>query len=169
MKVFFGGAIQGHAQRGERSNIYQLILKTISNLGHVTYSEHTLGKTLDEVLSLMENSIGPLPSKSDERVIYVRNKMIEGVEGEIDAAIFEISTPSLGTGIEFAHAYLRPRMGIREIPILGLYQEGFWPNNLSSMIRGINNETVPKFTLKTYTGDAGLVDTITNFLGSIGK
>jgi hypothetical protein len=45
-----------------------------------------------------------------ERRIYVRNKMIEGIESDIAAAVFKISTPSLGTGVEIAHTYLRPRM-----------------------------------------------------------
>jgi len=39
--------------------------------------------------------------------------MIEGVEGDIDTAVFEVSTPSLGTGIEISHVYLRPRMNLK--------------------------------------------------------
>ena len=41
-------------------------------------------------------------------------------------------------------------MGLTEIPILLLYQEGYWPNNLSSMIRGISNEEAPAVNLKEY-------------------
>jgi hypothetical protein len=32
--------------------------------------------------------------------------MIETIEGNITAAIFAVSTPSLGAGIEIAHSYL---------------------------------------------------------------
>ena len=38
----------------------------------------------------------------------------------IDAAVFEVSTPSLGTGIEIAHTYLRPRLGLPAIPMLAV-------------------------------------------------
>jgi hypothetical protein len=76
--------------------------------------------------------------------------MIEGIEGKIKAAIFEVSTPSLGTGIEIAHAYLRPRTGLSLIPVLALYEKDYWPNKLSTMIKGISKETVPHFTLKEY-------------------
>ena len=53
--------------------------------------------------------------------------MIELIEGDIDAAIFEVSTPSLNTGIEIAHAYLRPRLGLMAIPVFALYQKNYWP------------------------------------------
>jgi hypothetical protein len=76
--------------------------------------------------------------------------MIEFIEGDIDAAVFEVSTPSLGTGIEIAHAYLRPRLGLPEIPVIALYQKDYWPNNLSTMIRGITAHEVPNFVLKEY-------------------
>jgi hypothetical protein len=55
----------------------------------------------------------------------MRNKMIEAIEGEIKAAIFEVSTPSLGTGIEIAHAYLRLRLGLSRIPLLALYEKDY--------------------------------------------
>jgi hypothetical protein len=77
--------------------------------------------------------------------------MIEAIEGDILAAIFEVSTPSLGTGIEIAHAYLRPRLGLPLVPVLALYQKEYWPNNLSTMIRGISPKQVPHFSVKEYT------------------
>jgi hypothetical protein len=76
--------------------------------------------------------------------------MIEAIEGDIKATIFEVSTPSLGTGIEIAHAYLRPRIGLSLIPVLALYEKDYWPNKLSTMIKGISKETVPHFTLIEY-------------------
>ena len=73
-----------------------------------------------------------------------------GQSGDIDAAVFEVSVPSLGTGIEMAHAYLRPRLGLPEIPILALYEKDFWPNNLSSMVRGLSSGLYPNFVVKEY-------------------
>lgn len=167
MKIFFGAAIQGHQKTDERSHVYRLILKTITDLGHTAYAEHTRGETTEEILALMDEAIGPLSKNTEERVIQVRNKMIEGVEGDIDAAIFELSTPSLGTGIEFAHAYLRPRMGLKPIPILALYEKDYWPRNLSSMIRGITPERVKEVQLSVYGSETEAVRLVQGFLGDI--
>ena len=99
---------------------------------------------------MLEKTLGTLPPKGLERTVLIRNKMIEFIEGDIDAAVFEVSTPSLGTGIEIAHAYLRPRLGLPAIPVIALYQRDYWPNNLSTMIRGITRDEVSDFMLKVY-------------------
>ena len=149
-KVFYGAAIQGAKDRKERSKVHEFFIETIQNQGYKIYTEHTTGKTYEEAIQKLELAIGPLPKDEDQRKIYVRNKMIDAIEGDIKAAIFEVSTPSLGTGIELAHAYLRPRIGLSIIPILALYEKDYWPNKLSTMIKGISIETVPHFTLKEY-------------------
>ncbi|MGD9372852.1 MAG: hypothetical protein PVF14_15620, partial [Desulfobacterales bacterium] len=79
----------------------------------------------------------------------------------------EVSTPSLGTGIEIAHAYLRPRMGLSEIPVVALYQEDYWPNNLSTMIRGISADEAPNFVLKVYDDPANAGEFIPEILGNL--
>jgi hypothetical protein len=56
----------------------------------------------------------------------------------------------LGTGIEIAHAYLRPRMDLPGIPVVALYQNGYWPNDLSTMVKGITGDAVSNFRLKRY-------------------
>lgn len=150
MKVFFGAAIQGVINRGERADTYRRLLDAIKALGHSIVTEHSAAKDYASTLLALETTYGALPADDRERRIAVRNKMIEGVEGDIDAAVFEVSTPSLGTGIEIAHAYLRPRLGLEAIPILALYQKGFWPHHLSTMIRGISQEAVPHFHLQDY-------------------
>ena len=151
MKVFYGAAIQGSKNRKERSHVHEFIINSIKKQGFEVYTEHTTGRSYEEAIEKLEKSIGKLPKDDLNRRIYVRNKMIEGIESEIKAAIFEVSTPSLGTGVEIAHAYLRPRMGFKEIPILALYEKDYWPNKLSTMIRGISNEELPKFKLIEYT------------------
>ena len=104
-----------------------------------------------------------------ERTVLIRNKMIEFVEGDIDAAIFEVSTPSLGTGIEIAHAYLRPRLGLPTIPVVALYQKDYWPNNLSTMIRGITSNEAPHFMLKVYDDPANAQEFIPDLLKDLVK
>ena len=150
MKVFYGGSIQGAKNRGERSEVHQFLINCIKKNGYDVYTEHTTGENYDESIRKLEESIGKMPEDGDQRRKFVRNKMIEGAEGDISAAIFEVSIPSLGTGIEIAHAYLRPRMNLNTIPVLCLYQKDYWPNKLSTMIRGISKEEVPHFNLEEY-------------------
>jgi hypothetical protein len=150
MKIFFGAAIQGAHNREERAAVHRLIIDAIKSCGCEVISEHATGKDYEATAKLLEKTLGPLPSQGWERTVLIRKKMIEFIEGDIDAAIFEVSTPSLGTGIEIAHAYLRPRLGLPAIPVIALYQKDYWPNNLSTMIRGISADEAPHFRLKVY-------------------
>ena len=150
MKIFYGAAIQGAENREKRASIHRLIIDTIKENGYDVYTEHTTGKNYKEAIEKLEQSIGKMPKNDLDRRVYVRDKMIEGVESNIKAAVFEVSTPSLGTGVEIAHAYQRPRMGLKEIPILALYEKDYWPNKLSTMIRGISNVEFPNFNLIEY-------------------
>jgi hypothetical protein len=150
IKVFYGAAIQGSKNRKERSHVHEFIIETIKKQGFEVSTEHTTGRTYDEAIKKLEHAIGLLPKDELQRKIYVRNKMIEAIEGDITAAIFEVSTPSLGTGVEIAHAYLRPRLGLSLIPVLALYEKDYWPNKLSTMVKGISKENVPHFSLKEY-------------------
>ena len=150
MKIFYGAAIQGAKDRGERAAVNRYLIDLIRKEGYEVVGEHTTGTNREETAQFLERTIGPLPPPGIERTHYVRRKMIELVEGDIAGAVFEVSVPSLGTGIEIAHAYLRPRRGLPEIPILGLYQRDYWPNRLSSMVLGISEEELPNFQLKVY-------------------
>ena len=167
MKVFYGAAIQGAENRKKRANIHKTIIELIKKQGFDVYTEHTTGKTYNEAIEKLEQSIGNMPKDDLKRRIFVRNKMIEGIESDIKAAVFEVSTPSLGTGVEITHAYLRPRIGLKEIPILALYEKDYWPNKLSTMIRGISIEELPNFNLIEYASIDDLEKIIHNFFNKI--
>jgi len=167
MKVFYGAAIQGSKNRKERSHVHGFIINTIKKQGFEVYTEHTTGRSYKEAIEKLEQSIGKLPKDDLERRIYVRNKMIEGIESDIIAAVFEVSTPSLGTGIEIAHAYLRPSTGIKEIPILALYEKDYWPNKLSTMIRGISKKELPNFKIMEYKNTDDIENIVHNFFSKI--
>lgn len=166
-RIFFGAAIQGVAKRGERSPLYQSLIQTIKAQGFTVLTEHAGGESKEETARLLESSIGPLPPLGTDRLVYVRNKMIELVESDVAGAIFEVSVPSLGTGVEIAHAYLRPRLGLSMIPILALYQAGFWPNQLSTMVRGLTPATAPSFTLKEFQDGEAANGLVKEFLRSL--
>lgn len=169
MNVFFGAAIQGVQKRGERADIYRRLIDVIKVHGHHVLTEHTAAKDYPSTMISLEATFGALPKEDVARRIFVRDKMIECVEGDIGAAIFEVSTPSLGTGIEIAHAYLRPRMGLKAIPILSLYQTGYWPHHLSSMVRGISTEAAPGFELRDYASPEEAEAHLAAFLGAYGS
>lgn len=168
MKVFFGAAIQGAQNRAERAAVHGMIIDAIKSYGCEVISEHTTGKDFNATAQLLKKTMGTLPPRGLERTMLIRNKMIEFIEGDIDAAVFEVSTPSLGTGIEIAHAYLRPRLGLREIPVFALYQKDFWPNNLSTMIRGISRDEVSNFALLEYDDPVSAREFIPRLFEEIG-
>jgi len=167
MKVFYGAAIQGARNRKERAEVNEFLINAIKNQGFEIYTEHTTGKSYEEAIEKLEQSIGPIPKNGIERRAYVRNKMIEAIEGDIKALVFEVSTPSIGTGVEIAHAYLRPRLGLTTIPVIALYEKNYWPNKLSTMIKGISNENIPHFTLKEYDNLEDAERVIKEFLKNI--
>ena len=151
MNIFFGGAIQGAVNRPERAQAHRLIIDAFKANSCEVLSEHTTGEDVAATSDYLEKSIGKLPDDRAHRAAVIRRRMIEMIEGDIDAAIFEVSVPSLGTGIELAHAYLRPQMGIRPIPIVALYQQDYWPNHLSTMITGITSFDCACFQIIEYS------------------
>lgn len=166
-KIFYGAAIQGTKNRQERSYIHKIAIQALKNAGCRVISEHTTGTDFNNTARLLEKTLGDLPPVGKQRSIFVRNKMIEMIEGDIDAAIFEVSTPSLGTGIEIAHAYLRPRLSLPQIPVTALYQKNYWPNNLSTMINGISHEKVRNFKIIKYNKPKDITNIIIEIINAI--
>jgi hypothetical protein len=167
MNVFYGAAIQGLRDSSERVEVNQFLINCIKENGFNVSTEHTSGKTYEEVIKKMEEAIGKMPEGDLNRRVFVRDKMIEAIEGDVCACVFEVSVPSLGTGVEIAHAYLRPRMGLPVIPVLALYEKGYWPNKLSSMIRGISPDVAPHFVLKEYVDSDEARAILLDFLDSL--
>lgn len=82
MKVFYGSVIQGARDRKERADVHRHLIGVLKCLGHSVVTEHTTGESLEEARSLLEEAIGPLPQGDIEKRQYVRDKMIEAVEGD---------------------------------------------------------------------------------------
>ncbi len=143
MKVYFGAGIQGSPSqeaRAERAALYGELIAYVKELGHEVLFEHTATNDKEEVWKVLERQFGPLPPAGPERGAFIRNRNIEAIEKMADAAIFEVSMPSLGVGIELSHAYLRSKMGLKQIPVLCLYQKDFWSHGLSVMVSGVPKE-----------------------------
>ncbi|MGE4232051.1 MAG: hypothetical protein AB7F43_01865 [Bacteriovoracia bacterium] len=167
VRIYYGAAIQGNHDRQQRVERNISIVSFLKSLNVTVVSEHTTGRNVEEVAAILEKDFGKLPPKGPERTTFIRNKMIESIEGSIDAAIFDVSVPSLGTGIEIAHTYLRPRLGLKEIPILALYEQNYWPNKLSSMIAGITKTAVPHFALSEYSTVEDAQRILSQFIASL--
>lgn len=143
MKVYFGAGIQGFEnpqKRAERVATYKHIIDSIRGCGHEVLYEHTATNNREEAWTVLERQFGALPKDPYERKLFIRDKNLQGIEKHAEAAVFEVSTPSLGVGIEIAHAYLRPRLGIKAIPILALYQKDYWSHGLSVMVSGLQSD-----------------------------
>ena len=76
MKVFYGAAIQGAENREKRAIIHISIIDLIKKQGFDVYTEHTTGKTYEEAIEKLEQSIGKMPKDDLKRRIFVREKMI---------------------------------------------------------------------------------------------
>lgn len=168
MRVYFGAGIQGAVSkeaRAERAAIYRELISHIQSLGNEVLFEHTATNNKEEVWKVLEKQFGPLPPPGPERGAFIRSRNIEGVEKMAEAAIFEVSMPSLGVGIELAHAYLRPRMGLEQIPVLCLYQKDFWSHGLSVMVSGAVAAGI-KVQVFEYDSIERAKNSLTDFLSS---
>ncbi len=160
--VFYGAAIQGEKTLGGRAVVHETLISTIRKRGFHVLLDHTSGRDRESISGKMEEALGTIPAfGTQERRRVVRDRLIEMIEGDIVAAVFEVSTPSLGTGVEITHAYLRRRLGFPAVPILLLYEEGFWPHDLSTMIAGIED---PCVRLVRYRGIEDAVSNLERFL-----
>lgn len=149
--IFYGAAIQGEKSLGGRAIVHETLIRAMRNRGFRVLLDHTGGRDRESISTRMEDSLGELPPYgTQERRRIVRDRLIDMIEGDICGAVFEVSTPSLGTGVEITHACLRPRLGFPAIPILLLYEEGFWEHDLSTMIAGIERPEDPTVHLVRY-------------------
>ena len=87
--VFYGAAIQGAENRAERVFINKALIGFIKREGFTVPFEHTCGRTVEETAELLAEAMGSLPPVGIERTRYIRNKLIEKIEGDIAAAVFE--------------------------------------------------------------------------------
>ena len=150
MKVFYGAAIQGRGDRKERADINRMLIETIKNSGNDVVTEHTAAETYEDAVEMLEMAFGKLPKDPQERTNANRTNIIDALSGDVDAAIFDVTVPSLGTGIEIAHAYIRPKLGLKEIPILLLYNKSYGAE-LSGMVRGMSKAELPNVVMMEFS------------------
>jgi hypothetical protein len=167
--VFYGAAVQGAPNRGERAHINRALIDRIEDHGYHVPLKQTTGRTREETAAICERDLGPLPpfgTRERKAETRRRNLMVMHDPGLL-AAVFEVSLPSTGTGMEIVEAYKRPKDGLVEIPILALYETGFWPNDLTVMVSGIADDELPNFKLREYTELAEAKEHISRFLATL--
>jgi hypothetical protein len=164
--IFYGAAIQGAINREKRASVHRLAIETIQRIGFTPLSEHTAGRDKTETAVLLEKAIGKVP-EGVSRSSHIRRTMLGFIDGHLTGVIFEASIPSIGTGIELHHACTRVERGLPAVPILTLYQKGYWPSGLSTMVRGIEKDELPFFQLVEYEHMVDFVHNIKRFLGNL--
>lgn len=165
-EIFYGAAIQGASNREERAAINEFAISIIKSEGFSVTSEHTQGKNRLETARFFEDAFGKVPP-GIERSVYIRRTLLQLIDSQIVAAIFEASVPSLGTGIEIDRVCTRKDRGFLAIPLLILYQKDYWTSGLSTMVKGISPEEVPDFYLSEYTEKISLAQSIKDFLQNL--
>lgn len=168
-RVFFGAAIQGAIDRAERAPVNKSVIDLIRRSGLDVVSEHTIGLNKEETMMLLEKGLGTLPHDHSERSRHIRKAMLDLIDGDIVLAVFEVSVPSLGTGIEFDRACTRPDRGLSPIPIVALYQKDYWPHGLSTMISGVNPGEFPSYSLIEYESISDLESQLGAFLSNLNQ
>lgn len=167
MKIFYGAAIQGRGNREKRADVNKSIIGMIKAAGHDVVTEHTSAGSYEEAVEMLEKAFGKLPEDKDGRTAPIRTNIIDALSGEVDAAIFDVTVPSLGTGIEIAHAYIRPKLGLKEIPILLIYDSSYG-QNLSGMVKGMSKSELPNVVLMDYAKLEEAQEIINAFFEEIG-
>ncbi|UCD03186.1 MAG: hypothetical protein JSV63_00940 [Candidatus Aenigmatarchaeota archaeon] len=166
MRVFYGAAIQGRGDRAERADINRFMIDSIKACGHEVVTEHTAAETYEDAVKMLEIAFGRLPGEREERTQANRMNIIDALSGNVDAAIFDVTVPSLGTGIEIAHAYIRPKLGLKEIPMLLLYNKTYGAE-LSGMVRGMSKAELPNVVMMEYETPEEAQDIIRVFFEEI--
>jgi hypothetical protein len=92
-KVFYGAAIMGAVDKKDRSRIHQFIIEAIKISVATSSASIQRAATSIKCAWLLEDSLISLPHVEEERPIVIRRKMVEFIEGHIDAVIFKVSTP----------------------------------------------------------------------------
>ena len=163
-EIFYGAAIQGQSNRGERAHIHRTAIDVIKTEGFSVLSEHTSGQTRVETIRFLDRAIGSV-ADGRSRASFVRRSMLRFIDRDsLSGVVFEVSTPSTGTGIEIEHACTREERRLDPVPILALYERDYWPHGLSTMVRGIEEDEIPNFRLEEYEDVGELARGIRKFL-----
>lgn len=149
IKIYYSGSIKGVPET-DKELPYQLVKFMMDNRVDVL-SEHVAGRSKEEMEEIRSRRTGKSIkelSNDLEPWLFVRSKDLEWVD-EADALVALVNSASHGVGMEIQRAIDKPKMGMKETPILCLIREDLF-SNLTWMIKGINNKEAPKFVLKTY-------------------
>ena len=161
-KVYFSAPIRG--VRENMPNLARDLVKFMKKVGADVLSEFVvanLGKTMDQAFS---RKSGVSLLKSKEPWIIARQIDFQWVD-EADYLVAEVTSPSLGVGMEIQRAKDKEALGFNHTKILCLCrQEVMDKEKLSWMIKGVTSEEHKNFYLVGYKTLPGAKRVITRFL-----
>lgn len=140
MKVFLSGSIRGGRQM---LPTYQHICTFLRSKGADVLSWHVADSELEGK-----------ESKMSEQQIYDRDI---GQLKQSDCLVAEVTIPSIGVGYEICSGL---RLGL---PVLCVHKQGA---NVSAMLLGNSDQNI---SVREYTDHAQLENTISDFIGFVGK
>lgn len=159
-RVYYSGSIRG-VPNPEPDFAYNLVRYMIDG-GAEVLSEHVGARTRQEMDEVFLRRTGVDRNKLNEPWYTVRKLDMQWVD-EATHLIAILNGPSHRVGMEIERALLRPKIGLKPMPILCLIQESLI-DGLSWMVRGISSDECPRFELAPYTDLEDAKRKITDFL-----
>ncbi len=160
IKLYFSGTIRGAVDPNPELN-WKLV-QYLKKEGVDVLSEHVVARSQEQMDTLFKRRTGVERGKTRNFPGRVREVDMNWVM-EATHLIAMVNGPSFGVGMEIERALLKPRLGMKETPVLCLIHESLF-DGLSNMIRGVSGEESPVFYLKTYSDLKSAKDIAMRFL-----
>lgn len=148
-KVYFSGSISG--AQDHTPDLFWNLVQSMKNGGAEVLSEHVGGKNLEEIRRIFSLKTGVNLKEVKEPWIWARKIDFKWVD-EADYVVAEVTSPSLGVGMEIQRAIDKDNLGLKHTKILCLCrQDLIEKNTLSWMIMGVTHKEHQDFHLAGYT------------------
>jgi hypothetical protein len=148
-KVYFSGSIRGG--RDHKPRLYGDLIRFMKKGGADVLSEFVGVIGREERDRLFNKYVGGNPAGAEKPWVIARRVDFKWVD-EAEYLVAEVTSPSLGVGMEIQRAIDKERLGFRRTKILCLCRQDVLENEgLSWMILGVTPNIHPDFYLIGYT------------------
>jgi hypothetical protein len=148
LKVYYSGSIAGVKETDP--NFAWNLVEYMKLNGANVLSEHVAARNQEEMDKIRAKNMGLTVEEMNndkEPWFAVRKQDLTWVH-QATHVVALVNAPSHGVGMEIQEAIRKPQLGMNETPILCLVHKDV--PRLTFMIKGINQEEAPNFSLKTY-------------------
>jgi hypothetical protein len=161
-KVYFSAPIRG--DRGDTASIARELVGFMKKGGANVLSEHVAADMGEEMDNVFLKKAGVSFLKLEKPWVVARKIDFKWVD-EAKYLVAEVTSPSIGVGMEIQRAKDKKALGLNHTKILCLCQQKVMDKEkLSWMIKGVTPEEHQDFYLKGYKTLSGAKRIITRFL-----